>query len=864
MDEEIKKVLTIEVNGDQTVKGLKEEINLLRDALLNVEKGSDDYKKVLERLIDDQKRLTEVMSAGKKEITAAAGSYNALSQEMSALKKVWKEVTDETARAEIGKRILEINNELKEMDASIGVFSRNVGDYTNSIVDASKLILGNLGQINPVLGKLGGQISSMIPLIQKTTKVATTGLKGIKAAIASTGIGALIIALGLVVSNFDKIKNAVTNLIPKLKEHKEGIEAITTSTDAFVTATEKANSEIDLQAQLMQIEGANMAAILEFRATETRLLIENTKAKREELAAQLQSLIGQGTYWDVLGMKIKGNTKEVIALTENIKKLDSQIESLEKQSNALSNQIILNNYRVWNGLTADTKTGSEKRIKIEKEELDKRLSNLNNFIEQAKRLNESYYTEEQKITKKFTDEQKTAINGLYADVITELRNSEFPSQIEDNLLKFNKFPKKLQEKISSAFKNLDLSKSGAEITNDLRSALDSIDLDGLSDKLQKEFKNLINSINISDVNINIVDELNEALSSGNFDKLAEKIRELYPDNAEIQTIVNRYKELNEQIIKDRERAEKELYTERIQTNAETLVAIREQEEKNAEDLINLQLREQNALRGDKAEDRIQQLLDEQEAENKIYDERIKSYENYIALYKEIANDEQATDKAREEAAANVAQAEIEMQNLVTEKLIANLEKQNDVKEEQVAKTKEMIDDITDFANKVGDILGSIADYWMDYVNDQIKAGDMSKEEGERQFKWIKTLQIAQTTIQTLAAAMAAFNGITSSTGGWGIAAAAAEMAAVIATGAMQIAKIKATTLQSESSNNISQGAQIRTITTDFQPNYVAAQTGQSETDNLANAVSQQPIYVNVVEVENMMNNRKVRTVESEF
>jgi uncharacterized membrane protein len=193
-----------------------------------------------------------------------------------------------------------------------------------------------------------------------------------------------------------------------------------------------------------------------------------------------------------------------------------------------------------------------------------------------------------------------------------------------------------------------------------------------------------------------------------------------------------------------------------------------------------------------------------------------------------------------------------------------MEKQKEIQEQQIANTKEMINDINDFATTIGDILGSIADYWMDYVEGQVKAGKMSQKEGERQFKWIKTMQIAQTTIQTLAAAMAAFNGITSATGGWGVAAAAAEMAAVLATGAIQIAKIKATTLESEASNNVSQGAQIRTITTDFQPNYTVAQTGQSETDNLANAVGNQNLFVNVVEIEEMMDKRKVRTVESTF
>ena len=95
MADEIKKVITIEVNGDQTVKGLKEEINLLRDALLNTEQGTQEYQDTLNQLIDDQKQLTAVMNAGKNEVEAAAGSYNALTSEMSALKTVWKEGTEE-------------------------------------------------------------------------------------------------------------------------------------------------------------------------------------------------------------------------------------------------------------------------------------------------------------------------------------------------------------------------------------------------------------------------------------------------------------------------------------------------------------------------------------------------------------------------------------------------------------------------------------------------------------------------------------------------------------------------------------------------------------------------------------------------
>lgn len=116
-----------------SVKDLKQHISDLRDQLVTLENGSDEYKNVVKELIDSQVKLKEVMNAGKNEIEAAEGSYNALSQRMSALKAVWKETTDEATRNEIGQQINEINNQLKEMDASIGNNQRNVGNYKSAL-----------------------------------------------------------------------------------------------------------------------------------------------------------------------------------------------------------------------------------------------------------------------------------------------------------------------------------------------------------------------------------------------------------------------------------------------------------------------------------------------------------------------------------------------------------------------------------------------------------------------------------------------------------------------------------------------------------------------------------------------------------
>ena len=126
----------VQIKGANSVKELKQEISALRDKLVGLDTSTKEYSDTVEDLIADEKKLKEVMSAGKDSITGATGSYNALVNEMGALKKVWREVADEGKRNQIGKRIAEINDELKSMDSSIGNYQRNVGDYENAFRQA--------------------------------------------------------------------------------------------------------------------------------------------------------------------------------------------------------------------------------------------------------------------------------------------------------------------------------------------------------------------------------------------------------------------------------------------------------------------------------------------------------------------------------------------------------------------------------------------------------------------------------------------------------------------------------------------------------------------------------------------------------
>ena len=208
------KILSIDVTpGIDSLKKLRLEIKELKDALSTLEIGSKEYNETSEKLWEKQSRLTELIKDSKRPIEALEGSYDHLVAKMKELKAEWRATADEGRRNDLGKQILGINNQLKDLDASTGNFQRNVGDYKNAFSAAFDKMLGPLGKVNGTFGALARDVKGMIPLIKQVNSTALSGLKGIRAAIASTGIGLLIIAVGELAANWEKVLNWVNKNI---------------------------------------------------------------------------------------------------------------------------------------------------------------------------------------------------------------------------------------------------------------------------------------------------------------------------------------------------------------------------------------------------------------------------------------------------------------------------------------------------------------------------------------------------------------------------------------------------------------------------------------------------------------------------
>ena len=123
----------LEIQGYENIKQIKDEITKLRAQMKELTSGTEEYKETADKLVQTEYQLKTAMSNTRKDNSALKGSYNDLANQMSALKKVWKETTDEAVRADYGQQINELNTQLKALDATTGNFQRNVGDYKNQL-----------------------------------------------------------------------------------------------------------------------------------------------------------------------------------------------------------------------------------------------------------------------------------------------------------------------------------------------------------------------------------------------------------------------------------------------------------------------------------------------------------------------------------------------------------------------------------------------------------------------------------------------------------------------------------------------------------------------------------------------------------
>jgi len=153
----------------------------------------------------------------------------------NALNKATKAVGD-TTKAMAGE-MRGASNSVLENGGAMGLLNDATGGYAMMVKDAVEASV--LFTKSQRLATIQQKAYSLI------VGTSTGAMKLFRIALISTGLGAIVVALGLLIANFDKVKKAVMNLIPGLSVVADFIGGLIDAVTDFIGVTSDATRALD-------------------------------------------------------------------------------------------------------------------------------------------------------------------------------------------------------------------------------------------------------------------------------------------------------------------------------------------------------------------------------------------------------------------------------------------------------------------------------------------------------------------------------------------------------------------------------------------------------------------------------------------
>lgn len=264
--EEMEEVEILQVDTSKSVKSLsslKAEIKDLKSQLLGLEEGTEEYNKVLVECSDKMHELVEIQEQTRASSQDFGDRMSNVAGTISGLSGAVQTVTG--ALSLMG---VEMGDDSKLMKTLVAAMSITQGvQAIDSGIKAFKAL------------KISIQASTM-------------AMSGLKKALISTGIGALVVGVGLLIANFDKLKNLISGTTDESKKFaranaklKESLEDLNRQYDYEIAVMEQ-DGKSKVEVAQKRYEAAN-AAYQEAQATYD--LISAKKKLNDEEKEELET-----------------------------------------------------------------------------------------------------------------------------------------------------------------------------------------------------------------------------------------------------------------------------------------------------------------------------------------------------------------------------------------------------------------------------------------------------------------------------------------------------------------------------------------------------------------------------------------------
>ena len=233
--------------------------NVQNNVAVNVTVNTDESKKAFSSLREELKAVEREMQQ-----LAMAGEQN--SERFKELQKRGGEIKD--TMGDIRQRINALASDTKKLDAfTDGVkgiaagfsvaegASALFGDQNEELQKQILKVQGAIALLNGVqeVANILNKDSAFMTIASANAQAvyaavvgtSTGAMKAFRIALISTGIGAIVVALGLLVSNFGAVKDAVLRLIPGLSAIGDFFSSVWQSITDFTGATSDATRAMD-------------------------------------------------------------------------------------------------------------------------------------------------------------------------------------------------------------------------------------------------------------------------------------------------------------------------------------------------------------------------------------------------------------------------------------------------------------------------------------------------------------------------------------------------------------------------------------------------------------------------------------------
>lgn len=807
MADEIKKVISVDVSDSldnldelrekvvsagysfSSLKSAKNYIDRLRASLIDIDETSEEYAERVEEIDKVQDKLNKAMKATGDKTKDAEGSYNALSKQMSELKKAFKATNDEAEREVLAKQIVNINDQLKEMDESIGNYQRNVGNYEAAFTD---------GLLN-----IAAKVKALSDPISLATKGVNALGKAFKALITNP-VGAFIMAIVVAVKALKKGFEGSETATNSLKRAFSALQPIMNAISNVFTGFANIVGSIAEKAIPALVNGLMKASDWMMSLLNKLGIVSDEKLEsfRKSIEAQKEAV-----------KTTQELTDREIALTERKRKFMEDEARLEMEISELRSKA----------------TNKEQYTAKERQKF------LNDAIAKEREINNEKLAlaqEEYDIMKKRSEltDNDAATNDALAAASANLYNTKREYYEKEREL--------ISQKIAAG---QELSAAEKEIAE----KVEEIKKEELKKAEEIKKRAELSLMSNTDRELKILEDKykEEKALLEKYEQDTTKLTEEYEAKKQEIMGLSKAKEINERaiqslkdgtqrqldVLKKRYEEEKKLLEENgintVNLTKEYERQVAEAKAGEGESKIN-DINDNSSLERDIADKTIQNEFDKKEKLLQIERERL---EGTKSIYEELYALDGLSEEQKQEYANKLKEIDAD--------LAENSKQMTDLKKEEAMS---LLNTYGQVAQGIGDLMGTISDIWQDSIKERVKNGKITEEQGKKEFEKSKKLQIATAIINGLAGVATAVSTAMSLGPIAGPIMAAINSAMVVATTAAQIAKIKSTTFDSGGGSmggEVSAQATPTPAAMEYKPNYSTNITGESETVNLANAVN---------------------------